>query len=388
MKTFLTCHLAVLLAVFTFGCNRDGVKVYHVDATDAANAVPPPAPAAAMPANLPTALPAPDNSALPSLQYTLPAGWVTKAPTAMRVASFGISEAGKQAEVSVIPMSGMAGGNLANVNRWRGQVGLAPVSEDAVQNITEKVVIAGQDADLFDIAGTGSERIIASVLHRDDTAWFFKLTGEAALVKAQKAAFIAFLNSVTFGAAAVPATDLNQLPPSHPPIDGMNPGSPNSLSPAPSTTEETSGGAEAGKPVWTVPADWQEAPVSQFLIAKYVIADNSGGQAAVNVSSLGGDGRGLLPNVNRWRGQLGLAPVTDADVANLPTFDASGGKATLIEYSGTDARTGQPARLVGVVLPLGGQTWCYKLMGEAGMVTRQKDAFIKFVQSANYPDAH
>jgi hypothetical protein len=147
--------------------------------------------------------------------------------------------------------------------------------------------------------------------------------------------------------------------------------------------------ADAGsKPTWTVPAGWTEAPLTQFLVAKYVITYIDGDQAAVNVSSLAGDGGGLLPNVNRWRGQLGLAPAADADMANLPTIDASGGKATLIEFSGTDARTGKPAQLVGVVLPLGGQTWFYKLMGDAVVVSREKDAFIKFVQSAKYPDAH
>jgi hypothetical protein len=379
MKIFLICNLAVTLAVLTSGCNRDGVKVYHVDATDAANPAPPPAAApGAMPATMPAGLPAPDNSGLPSLQFTLPDGWEKKAPSAMRVASFGISEGGKQADVSVIPMGGMAGGNLANVNRWRGQVGLAPVDEDAVQKMTEKVLIGGQDADLFDIAGTGSERIIASVLHRDDTAWFFKITGDAALVEAQKSAFIAFLKSVSFGAPAVatPAMDMSQLPPEHPPIGGMTP------------AIQVPTADVGSKPTWTVPAGWIEAPLTQFLIAKYAIADAGGAQAAVNISSLAGDGGGLLPNVNRWRGQLGLAPATVADVANLPTIDASGGKATLIEFSGTDARTGKPAQLVGVVLPLGGQTWFYKLMGDAGVVTQQKDAFIKFVQSAKYPDAH
>jgi hypothetical protein len=96
----------------------------------------------------------------------------------------------------------------------------------------------------------------------------------------------------------------------------------------------------------------------------------------------------LLPNVNRWRGQLGLAPATEADLANLPTIDASGGKATLIEFSGTDGRTGKPAQLIGLVLPLGGQTWFYKLMGDADIVAQQKDALVKFVQSAKYPNAN
>ena len=65
---------------------------------------------------------------------------------------------------------------------------------------------------------------------------------------------------------------------------------------------------EDRKPTWTVPSGWQEGQLAQFLVAKYVIA-GADGTAAVNVSSLAGDGGGLLANVNRWRGQLGLPPV-------------------------------------------------------------------------------
>ena len=108
----------------------------------------------------------------------------------------------------------------------------------------------------------------------------------------------------------------------------------------------------------------------------------------VNVSSLGGDGGGLLPNFNRWRQQLGLPSVVEGDLTALPTLDVSGGKAVLIDITGLDGRTGKPARLVGAALPLGGQTWFYKLMGDAGIVAQQKDALVKFVQSATYPDVH
>ena len=50
--------------------------------------------------------------------------------------------------------------------------------------------------------------------------------------------------------------------------------------------------------------------------------------------------------------------------------------------------TKQPARLVGVVLPLADQTWFYKLMGDPEVVAAQKDALLQFVQSAKYPDVH
>ena len=193
--------------VFSAGCGRDGVKVYHVDTND--TSTPPETPAAmnAMPPTMPAGLPAPDNSGLPKLKYTLPAGWTEKAPTQMRVASFEISEAGQQADVSVIPLGGMAGGDPANVNRWRGQVNLPPLADDELQKLAEKIEVAGQPADLYDIAGTNpgsgnAERILACILHRDDTAWFFKVTGESALVEKNKAAFIGFLKSVEFGAPA------------------------------------------------------------------------------------------------------------------------------------------------------------------------------------------
>ena len=384
MKASSNLIVAAALTFWAAGCGRDNVKVYHVDVSDTATPTPPPITTpAGMPATMPDGLATPDNSGQPSLHYTLPAGWETKAPTAMRVASFGISQDGKQADVSVIPLGGLAGTDPANVNRWRGQVGLDKLDDAELAKLAEKITVGEQPADLYDLAGTSpgsgdAERIIGVILHRDDTSWFFKMTGNAGLVEQQKPAFVAFLKSVQFGApAATPAAmDMSQLPPSHPPIGGMNPN--------PSTTSADVG----GKPAWTVPAGWQEGPLAQFLIAKYVIAGDGGAEAAVNVSSLAGDGGGLLPNVNRWRTQLGLAPETEANLANAATITTSGGTATLVDITGTDGRTGKATRLIGVVLPLGGQTWFYKLMGDADVVAQQKDALLKFVQSAKYPNDH
>ena len=195
----------VLLVVAT-GCGRDSVKVYHVDTNDVASAAPAPEPAAAtaaMPATMPNGLPVPDNSGLPSLQFTQPAGWEKKAPTQMRVASFGVSQNGKQADISVIPLAGMAGTDLANVNRWRGQVGLGALPETDVAALAEKVTVGDQPADLYDLTGTApgsgnADRIIGVIFHREDTSWFFKMSGDANLVEAQKPAFISFLKSVSF----------------------------------------------------------------------------------------------------------------------------------------------------------------------------------------------
>jgi hypothetical protein len=371
MKISLICTLAAALAVLSTGCNRDSVKVYHVETDDSAA---PQAPAAATADS--STMAAQTGTTVPQLKYTLPDGWQEKTPSEMRVASFGISENGKNADVSVIPLGGMAGGDLANVDRWRGQIGLQPLADADLQQLAEKVEVAGQAADLYDASGTKpggneAERIIGVILHRDDTSWFFKMTGDADLVEKQKPTFVSFLKSFQFGDLAAPSTmDLGQLPPSHPAISGMDAG--NVTAPV----------ADAGdKPTWTVPTGWQEGHLTQFLVAKYVIAGADGAQAAVNVSSLAGDGGGLAANVNRWRGQLGLPPVTEILTSSI---DVAGGKAQVVDFTGTDSKTGKPARLVGAVVPQNAQTWFYKLMGDEQIVEQQKDAFTKFIQSANY----
>jgi len=368
--------------ILVAGCNRDGVKVYKVDSNDTVATTPPPVAATApagMPSSMPDGLPAPDNSGLPKLKYTLPTGWKEKAPTQLRVASFDISENDKAVDVSVIPLGPMSGGDAANVNRWRGQVGQSPLDESALDKTAEAVKVGDQDAKLYDIAGTepGSgdeERIIGAILHTDISTWYFKMMGDAPLAEKNKAAFIAFLKSVEFDKIAPPSTmDLGQLPASHPAIPGM----------APQVATASAGAT----PTWTVPGDWMAGEPSQFVLAKFNIQGTGEATAATTVSELDGDGGGLLANVNRWRGQLGQAPISDDDAAKLPTVDASGTKAVMADFTGTDARTGKTARMVGVVLPLGSQTWFYKLMGDPDLVGRQKDAFIKFVQSAQYPTA-
>jgi len=392
---FWPVAVGMFLLIAAAGCERDSVKVYQTDASDTATPTPPPITApATMSTTMPDGLSIPDNSAQPSLEYVLPSGWEKKALSPMRVASFGISQDGKQADVSVIPLAGMAGTDPSNVNRWRGQVGLGSMAEADVSKFAEKVSVGAEPADLYDLAGTApgngkAQRILGVILHGDDTAWFFKMTGDAGLVEQQKSAFIAFLKSVTFGAPvmAPSASHLSQLPTSHPPIAGTSLGTQNFLVPNANTL--VMGGLvkdSDGKAIWTIPADWKPIDPGTMLFAKFSIAA-SNGKAELNILSAG-EGGSLVANVNRWRGQLGLPPVTQGDELSKTVGSINGaGDGQIVDFTGTDSKTGKPARLVGAIIPQNGQTWFYKLMGDEQVVARQKDAFIKFIQSAKYPDA-
>jgi hypothetical protein len=367
---FLNWLGLLLLAGALAGCGRDNVKVYRLSNDDSSPATPPPnTPAAAAPDQ------SQNNAGQPQLQWTLPAGWVEVAPGQMSVASFKVSgQNGTEAEVSVVPLPGVAGGDTANVNRWRGQVGLPAATADELQKTGETVQVGNQSATLYDIAGSdNAKRILGVIQHRNDTTWFFKMTGDAGFVEQQKPQFTTFLKSLIFTAASQP----EGLPPGHPAIGGRGQNAP--MMPADA--------ASAGKPVWTVPAGWQEVPAAQFLLAEYSIGGANGTKAEVNVAELNGNGGGVLANVNRWRGQIGLDPVDETGLAKLTTTtEVTGGQATFVDMTGNDM-SGRPIRLVAAIVPMGDQTWFYKLMGDAQVVAGQKDAFTQFVQTARYSNA-
>ncbi|HEY1583133.1 MAG TPA: hypothetical protein VGF73_08545, partial [Chthoniobacterales bacterium] len=73
-----------------------------------------------------------DGAAPTGVHWTPPAGWEEQAPSGFRKGSFLFhSSDGKTADISVISFPQAAGGVLANVNRWRNQLKLAPVSSEA-----------------------------------------------------------------------------------------------------------------------------------------------------------------------------------------------------------------------------------------------------------------
>jgi hypothetical protein len=312
-----------LAALLAGGCGQDAIKVYTI------------------PKEATPVVAEEEHKHEAPLTWTTPAGWQELPPGEMRVGSFKAGDA----DVSIIPLGGTAGGDTSNVNRWRGQVGLPAASEEEIKKAAEPVEVAGQKVSLYTLAG-GANSILAAMLQRDGTTWFFKMTGPSGTVAQQKPSFVTFLKSVQFGGA-------KQQPP-----------------PAADTTP------------WKLPADWKQVPAGEFLLAKFLIGD---GKASVNVSSSAGDGGGVAANVNRWRKQLGLPDLTGAEMAKtirpLPTTT---GQAVLVEMTGKDAKSEQPVALVGAIVVLPGKAMFYKLMGEPDVVTAQKETFIKFVQEAKH----
>jgi hypothetical protein len=128
-----------------------------------------------------------------SLVWTAPAGWTAKKASAMRRGSYAISGAEGAGDVSITAFPGDVGGNLANVNRWRGQLQLPPV--DDLAGVLQPFDANGLHMLIFEGANQGS-RMIGVIVPQSGATWFFKLTGPDALVAREKPGFLEFLKTV------------------------------------------------------------------------------------------------------------------------------------------------------------------------------------------------
>lgn len=204
--------LLALTVLFT-SCKKPAVESYRVaketppPAATAPTITAPatnsnPAPAAATAGGTMAGTPVPTASGT-ALAWTAPAHWTAKPAGAMRKGSFTIKGDGGEGDLSITAFPGDVGGDLANLNRWRGQIGLAPISEAELESTTLHLDRNGLHMTVVDIAGTGAtaQGILGAMVPHEGATWFFKLTGPAALVAKEKAAFAAFLDTIKPSAA-------------------------------------------------------------------------------------------------------------------------------------------------------------------------------------------
>lgn len=358
----------LLLAVAVTGCRKEQISVYRIPKESDAPA------AAAAPGGH-------EAMVAEQVKYQTPAGWTEHLASDTAPASFSI--AGDKAQVTIMTFPKVGVSQLSLLNIIREKSNLPPLSDAEVAKLVEPVGIGEGIGQLIDLSSSTGENtnstptasVLVALVEHGGATWFFKLFGAPDVVAAQKPALRDFLKSISFVAAAGGGA----MPPGHVPIasagGGMSPSATASLPPPPAVD----------KPAWEIPAGWHEVSPGQMLLAKFSLAEN-GGAADVTVSSFGGDAGGPLANINRWRGQLSLPPVAAADFdKSYTSLDVSGGKAMLVDVTGT-SKDGKPSRLIGLIWPRGGDTWFYKMMGDAAVTGGQKEAFLKFIQSVKYPN--
>jgi hypothetical protein len=257
------------------------------------------------------------------VRWTAPAGWVEEKGNAQREATLKFGSEEPKFEVTISRLQGDGGGLLANVNRWRDQLGLEPVAEPALAVVAKKL-----DGIAFDV-------------------WVLDLRGP---------------NRPAGGPRGMMAKPAEPEPPARgqaPTIDDIR---------AMFSFER--------------PAGWKENPQpTQGRLFEFT-ADGSAGPALITLSALQGGGD-LVGNVNRWRNQVGLEPLSEADVSkSAAPVTFIGADAWLVEAIGSSSG-------IVVIASLNSEfSIFFKMTGPPSTVQEQKDAFMKVAQTFKMKGRH
>jgi hypothetical protein len=206
--SFLSLAAATLLLA---GCGEEKVTTYRVpkeqdaampgqSAPEAANpdaATPSgPAPSGPAPSMADTAVPTAEGD---GLAWQAPGGWVPKKASAMRKGSFTVAGPGGDADLSITAFPGDVGGELANVNRWRSQIGMTPLAASELDGAVSHLQVNNLDLVVVELFPTGdpkSKSILGAMVPYAGSTWFFKLAGPGTSVQAAREAFLGFLHTV------------------------------------------------------------------------------------------------------------------------------------------------------------------------------------------------
>jgi hypothetical protein len=270
-----------------------------------------------------------EKAAVPS--WTLPDGWLEEPGSGMRYATLRFGSADSPVELTVIGLPAPEAADeayaLANVNRWREQLKLAPIDAKQLAAQADVIPLDGAAATLVRFRGEGSEPM-----------------------------------------AAAPHRPLQTVAPFHPPLTGA---------------DNLHSVAQPAALRYEVPEGWTAGKVSEMRKAAFTVTE---GESSVEITliDLTPEAGELLPNVNRWREQLQLKETTAAELAataqNIQIGDAVGQYVALAGPA--DAK--RPQTILAAIVVHGGRSWFIKLMGDSDLAATEEERFRSFVRSVQF----
>jgi hypothetical protein len=157
------------------------------------------------------------------------------------------------------------------------------------------------------------------------------------------------------------------LPADHPPLTSAK---------APPVVKNTSGELK-----FEVPPGWTEGTPNAFSMVAFKVAEGDK-KVDITVSAAGGDWHS---NVDRWRGQIGLPAIDQAELAKVAQkIETFGTRGDYVELVGP-ASAEKPRTILGVRADAGENTWFVKLIGDSELAAREKAHFEAFVKSLKLP---
>jgi hypothetical protein len=300
------------------------------------------------------------STAARPIHWAVPEGWKELPGTSMRFATLVVSEDPK-VELTVIPLAGDSGTLLANVNRWEGQIGAKPSTEQELAKVVTRIEVHKHPVDVVDLLGpegaSPRQRMLGAILQHEGRTWYFKLQGPQAIVDQQKEKFDAFVRSIHFDDRSDVAPQAAQQP------------TPNAK---PQATVETAGGM-----TYTVPEGWVKSPDRPMRISTYT-AGNPPQQAELIASKFPVNSGTVLENFNRWRGQVGMPPVQKVEQQPKQPIRIDGAEGIYVDL------TGPQQRMLVAWVTRGNEWWFFKFTGPIAVIDAQQAMFDSYLKSIKF----
>lgn len=134
------------------------------------------------------------------LKFSAPEGWSAGRTSSMVQARFSKAAGEAKAQITVTEMPADANEWVSNVKRWAGQVGLDELTDQQLTERTSEIKVDDVDGKLVDLVADSDsgQGVIAAMVKREGSAWFFKLSGEKELVDQSREEFETFMDSIRY----------------------------------------------------------------------------------------------------------------------------------------------------------------------------------------------
>ena len=290
----------------------------------------------------------------PGYAWDLPKGWKQLPPARFRDGNFGVGDERVDCYLSVL--SGGGGGVAANLTRWRGQMGLAPMTKEEFSGL-QGIPVLGRNGVLIEIDGSFTARgeplegyrMLGAIVEHDGKVVTVKMVGPADAVGAERDRFLSLVRS---------------------------------LRPAASERRAPSGDSTGF--TWHAPEGWTEKKASRFRLVTFAPKDDDRTECYLAVlTGAIGDAK---TSVNRWRGDMGEPVIDQAAFDALPEVEVLRRPSRFVEITGTytdhmGGNTREGYMLLGIVCELERGSLFAKMIGPEKTVRRERGNFIRFVKS-------
>ena len=141
-------------------------------------------------------------------------------------------------------------------------------------------------------------------------------------------------------------------------------------------TPQSKPGTQALPIYWQIPDSWESKLATGFRKGSF-LATNQHGVVDISVISFPGDAGGLVNNINRWLGEVGLSPIKN--VKDNPRIETRKLEDRYPLY--TMVLEGSSKSTLGAILFLLEETWFFKGSGSTAAVNSQKENFQQMILS-------